>query len=226
MQGFQTFAVISTKLIKRLKMKQTLITALLLTCTSMQAQNVSSRHEIGVSYGYPTIAFGMFVDSNRNCSYVEDGFYCNDKDFGPLSVEYYYRFTPLISAGGVFTLIDRRKDIVDNKTKVGDYNERYYAAMPAIKFNWARGEFITLFSKLALGPCLHNKTDKIYLQAQRFGNTVSPVYDVTEEHSSSHLGLLGQITLLGIEIGSRINVFGELGIGAQGVCNVGLRYKF
>ena len=207
-------------------MKQTLITALLLTCTSMQAQNVSSRHEIGVSYGYPTIAFGMFVDSNRNCSYVEDGFYCNDKDFGPLSVEYYHRFTPLISAGGVFTLIDRRKDIVDNKTKVGDYTERYYAAMPAIKFSWARGEFITLFSKLALGPCLHNKTDKIYLQAQRFGNTVSPVYDVTEEHSSSHLGLLGQITLLGIEIGSRLKVFGELGIGAQGVYNVGLRYKF
>lgn len=207
-------------------MKQTLITALLLTCTSMQAQNVSSRHEIGVSYGYPTIAFGMFVDSNRNCSYVEDGFYCNDKDFGPLSVEYYYRFTPLISAGGVFTLIDRRKDIVDNKTKVGDYTERYYAAMPAIKFSWARGEFVTLFSKLALGPCLHNKTDKIYMQAQRFGNTVSPVYDVTEEYSSSHLGLLGQITLLGIEIGSRLKVFGELGIGAQGVYNVGLRYKF
>ena len=207
-------------------MKQTLITALLLTCTSMQAQNVSSRHEIGVSYGYPTIAFGMFVDSNRNCSYVEDGFYCNDKDFGPLSVEYYYRFTPLISAGGVFTLIDRRKDIVDNKTKVGDYTERYYAAMPAIKFSWARGEFITLFSKLALGPCLHNKTDKIYMQAQRFGNTVSPVYDVTEEYSSSHLGLLGQITLLGIEIGSRLKVFGELGIGAQGVYNVGLRYSF
>lgn len=194
-------------------MKQTLITALLLACTSMQAQNVSSRHEIGVSYGYPTIAFGMFVDSNRNCSYVEDGFYCNDKDFGPLSVEYYYRFTPLISAGGVFTLIDRRKDIVDNKTKVGDYTERYYAAMPAIKFSWARGEFITLFSKLALGPCLHNKTDKIYMQTQ-------------VEYSSSHLGLLGQITLLGIEIGSRLKVFGELGIGAQGVYNVGLRYKF
>ena len=194
-------------------MKQTLITALLLTCTSMQAQNVSSRHEIGVSYGYPTIAFGMFVDSNRNCSYVEDGFYCNDKDFGPLSVEYYYRFTPLISAGGVFTLIDRRKDSVDNKTKVGDYTERYYAAMPAIKFSWARGEFITLFSKLALGPCLHNKTDKIYMQTQ-------------VEYSSSHLGLLGQITLLGIEIGSRLKVFGELGIGAQGVYNVGLRYKF
>ena len=30
-------------------MKQTLITALLLACASMQAQNVSSRHESGVS---------------------------------------------------------------------------------------------------------------------------------------------------------------------------------
>lgn len=207
-------------------MKQTLITALLLTCTSMQAQNVSSRHEIGVSYGYPTIAFGMNHDCDPSCPYMREASYVNKRDFGPLSVEYYYRFTPLISAGGVFTLIDRRKDIVDNKTKVGDYTERYYAAMPAIKFSWARGEFITLFSKLALGPCLHNKTDKIYMQAQRFGNTVSPVYDVTEEHCSSHLGLLGQITLLGIEIGSRLKVFGELGIGAQGVYNVGLRYKF
>lgn len=207
-------------------MKQTLITALLLTCTSMQAQNVSSRHEIGVSYGYPTIAFGMNHDCDPSCPYMREASYVNKRDFGPLSVEYYYRFTPLISAGGVFTLIDRRKDIVDNKTKVGDYTERYYAAMPAIKFSWARGEFITLFSKLALGPCLHNKTDKIYMQTQRFGNTVSPVYDVTEEYSSSHLGLLGQITLLGIEIGSRLKVFGELGIGAQGVYNVGLRYKF
>ena len=207
-------------------MKQTLIAAFLLTCVSMQAQNVSSRHEIGISYGYPTIAFGMFVDSNRNCSYVEDGFYCNDRDFGPLSVEYYYRFTPLISAGGVFTLIDRRKDIVDREAKVGDYTDRYYAAMPAIKFNWARGEFITLYSKLVAGPCLHNETDKIYLQAQRFGSTVSPVYDVTEKHSSSRLGLLGQFTPIGIEIGSRLKVFGELGIGIQGVLNAGLRYRF
>lgn len=212
-------------------MKQTLITALLLTCTSMQAQNVSSRHEIGVSYGYPTIAFGMNHDCDPSCPYMREASYVNKRDFGPLSVEYYYRFTPLISAGGVFTLIDRRKDIVDNKTKVGDYTERYYAAMPAIKFSWARGEFVTLFSKLALGPCLHNKTDKIYMQTQVIscgseGCRKSPVCDVTEEYSSSHLGLLGQITLLGIEIGSRLKVFGELGIGAQGVYNVGLRYKF
>ena len=73
---------------------------------------------------------------------------------------------------------------------------------------------------------LHNETDKIYLQAQRFGSTVSPVYDVTEKHSSSRLGLLGQFTPIGIEIGSRLKVFGELGIGIQGVLNAGLRYSF
>jgi hypothetical protein len=195
-------------------MKHTIIAALLLACVSMQAQNVTSRHDIGISYGYPTIAFGMFVDSNRNCSYVEDGFYCNDRNFGPLSVEYYYRFTPLISAGGVFALIDRRKDIVDKEVKVGDYTDRYYAAMPAIKFNWARGEFVSLYSKLVVGPCLHNETDKI------------SVNDVTEKYTSSHLGVIGQFTPIGIEIGGRLRVFGELGLGIQGVCNAGLRYRF
>ena len=195
-------------------MKHTIIAALLLACVSIQAQNVTSRHDIGISYGYPTIAFGMFVDSNRNCSYVEDGFYCNDRNFGPLSVEYYYRFTPLISAGGVFALIDRRKDIVDKEVKVGDYTDRYYAAMPAIKFNWARGEFVSLYSKLVVGPCLHNETDKI------------SVNDVTEKYTSSHLGVIGQFTPIGIEIGGRLRVFGELGLGIQGVCNAGLRYRF
>ena len=195
-------------------MKHTIIAALLLACVSIQAQNVTSRHDIGISYGYPTIAFGMFVDSNRNCSYVEDGFYCNDRNFGPLSVEYYYRFTPLISAGGAFALIDRRKDIVDKEVKVGDYTDRYYAAMPAIKFNWARGEFVSLYSKLVVGPCLHNETDKI------------SVNDVTEKYTSSHLGVIGQFTPIGIEIGGRLRVFGELGLGIQGVCNAGLRYRF
>ena len=195
-------------------MKHTIIAALLLACVSMQAQNVTSRHDIGISYGYPTIAFGMFVDSNRNCSYVEDGFYCNDRNFGPLSVEYYYRFTPLISAGGVFALIDRRKDIVDKEVKVGDNTDRYYAAMPAIKFNWARGEFVSLYSKLVVGPCLHNETDKI------------SVNGVTEKYTSSHLGVIGQFTPIGIEIGGRLRVFGELGLGIQGVCNAGLRYRF
>ena len=211
-------------------MKQTLITALLLTCTSMQAQNVSSRHEIGVSYGYPTIAFAMFVDSDPSCPHAEQAFYENDRNFGPLSLEYFYRISRWISVGGVFTFINRQKDIVQEKIQIGDFTERYYALMPSIKFNWVRSKHFGLYSKLVAGPCLHTKTDKV--DSSTMIISCGPDYSRTtfidhcDEYTDRKVGLIGQVTPLGIEAGGRLRVFGELGIGAQGVYNVGLRYKF
>ena len=211
-------------------MKQTLITALLLTCTSMQAQNVSSRHEIGVSYGYPTIAFAMFVDSDPSCPHAEQAFYENDRNFGPLSLEYFYRVSRWISVGGVFTFINRQKDIVQEKIQIGDFTERYYALMPSIKFNWVRSKHFGLYSKLVAGPCLHTKTDKV--DSSTMIISCGPDYSRTtfidhcDEYTDRKVGLIGQVTPLGIEAGGRLRVFGELGVGIQGVFNVGLRYKF
>ena len=211
-------------------MKQTLITALLLTCTSMQAQNVSSRHEIGVSYGYPTIAFAMFVDSDPSCPHAEQAFYENDRNFGPLSLEYFYRISRWISVGGVFTYINRQKDIVQGKVQIGDFTERYYALMPSIKFNWVRSKHFGLYSKLVAGPCLHTKTDKV--DSSTMIISCGPDYSRTtfidhcDEYTDRKVGLIGQVTPLGIEAGGRLRVFGELGVGIQGVFNAGLRYQF
>ena len=211
-------------------MKQTLITALLLACASMQAQNVSSRHEIGVSYGYPTIAFAMFVDSDPSCPHAEQAFYENDRNFGPLSLEYFYRISRWISVGGVFTFINRQKDIVQEKIQIGDFTERYYALMPSIKFNWVRSKHFGLYSKLVAGPCLHTKTDKV--DSSTMIISCGPDYSRTtfidhcDEYTDRKVGLIGQVTPLGIEAGGRLRVFGELGVGIQGVFNAGLRYKF
>lgn len=211
-------------------MKQTLITALLLTCASMQAQNVSSRHEIGVSYGYPTIAFAMFVDSDPSCPHAEQAFYENDRNFGPLSLEYFYRISRWISVGGVFTYINRQKDIVQEKIQIGDFTERYYALMPSIKFNWVRSKHFGLYSKLVAGPCLHTKTDKV--DSSTMIISCGPDYSRTtfidhcDEYTDRKVGLIGQVTPLGIEAGGRLRVFGELGVGIQGVFNAGLRYQF
>ena len=211
-------------------MKQTLITALLLACASMQAQNVSSRHEIGVSYGYPTIAFAMFVDSDPSCPHAEQAFYENDRNFGPLSLEYFYRISRWISVGGVFTYINRQKDIVQGKVQIGDFTERYYALMPSIKFNWVRSKHFGLYSKLVAGPCLHTKTDKV--DSSTMIISCGPDYSRTtfidhcDEYTDRKVGLIGQVTPLGIEAGGRLRVFGELGVGIQGVFNAGLRYQF
>ena len=211
-------------------MKQTLITALLLTCTSMQAQNVSSRHEIGVSYGYPTIAFAMFVDSDPSCPHAEQAFYENDRNFGPLSLDYFYRISRWISVGAVFTFINRQKDIVQEKIQIGDFTERYYALMPSIKFNWVRSKHFGLYSKLVAGPCLHTKTDKV--DSSTMIISCGPDYSRTtfidhcDEYTDRKVGLIGQVTPLGIEAGGRLRAFGELGVGIQGVFNAGLRYQF
>ena len=211
-------------------MKQTLITALLLACASMQAQNVSSRHEIGVSYGYPTIAFAMFVDSDPSCPHAEQAFYENDRNFGPLSLEYFYRISRWISVGGVFTYINRQKDIVQEKIQIGDFTERYYALMPSIKFNWVRSKHFGLYSKLVAGPCLHTKTDKV--DSSTMIISCGPDYSRTtfidhcDEYTDRKVGLIGQVTPLGIEAGGRLRAFGELGVGIQGVFNAGLRDQF
>ena len=52
------------------------------------------------------------------------------------------------------------------------------------------------------------------------------VIDHCDEYTDRKVGLIGQVTPLGIEAGGRLRVFGELGVGIQGVLNAGLRYQF
>lgn len=196
-------------------MKQTILGVLLLACLSVQAQKKTPQHEIAFSIGYPTIAFAP-----RNivgvCDDFEDTWYCNERKFGPMSLEYYYRLSPLIGVGGFFTLINIKQDIEEKDGKViGDYTERYYSIMPSIKVSWLRGEYIALYSKAALGICLHPETTK--------GVDSKGVKVDYTEHK---VGPMYHLTLLGLEVGSRLRAFGEFGFGVKGVYSLGLRYQF
>jgi hypothetical protein len=102
--------------------------------------------------------------------------------------------------------------------------------MPSIKFNWVRSKHFGLYSKLVAGPCLHTKTDKV--DSSTMIISCGPDYSRTtfidhcDEYTDRKIGLIGQVTPLGIEAGGRLRVFGELGVGIQGVFNAGLRYQF
>ena len=190
-------------------MKQTILCILLLACVSMHAQNVTPRHEISIGYGYPTVAFAMNQDCDPTCPYMTDASYVNKRDFGPLSVEYFYRTSRVVSIGGVFTLINRKRDISFHQD-IGDYNQRIYGLMPAIKFNWVSTKHFGFYTKLVAGPCMSVTTDKIY----------------SDKYTKREFGIFGQYTPIGIEAGGRLRVYGELGIGLQSILSGGLRYKF
>lgn len=188
---------------------------LLLACVSVQAQDKTPQHEVAISYGYPTIAFAP-----RNtvgvCGDFAETWYCNEREFGPMSLEYYYRLSPLLGVGGFFTLINIKQDIEEKDGKViGDYTERYYSIMPSIKVSWLRGEYIALYSKAALGICLNPETTK---GADSQG--------VKVDRTEHHVGPMYHLTLLGLEVGGRLRVFGEFGFGVKGVYSLGLRYQF
>ena len=133
-----------------------------------------------------------------------------------MSLEYYYRLSSLIGVGGFFTLINIKQDIEEYDGKIiGDYTERYYSIMPSIKVSWLRGEYIALYSKAALGICLHPETTK---------GTDSQ--GVKVDYTKHNVGPMYHLTLLGLEVGGRLRAFGEFGFGVKGVYSLGLRYQF
>lgn len=196
------------------------ITILLIVLATMKAQD-ATKHEIAIGYGYPTIGFAMQVDSNPICDDFIDAVYTNKRDFGPLSLEYYYHASPLVSVGGVVTFIQRKKDINQNLRdgqKVGDYTSRNYAIMPSIRLNWVRAKHFGLYSKAAVGVLIGKSTTK--------GKDVGCFGDNEVDKKKTELLPMGQLSLVGIEAGGRLRAFGELGLGVQGVINAGLRYRF
>ena len=204
------------KPIKIQEMKRTILGVLLLACVNVQAQEKTlPQHEIAISYGYPTIAFMPSQNNDPHCDTFKDAWYGKEKEFGPLSIEYYHRSSRLLSVGGIFTLINQKKDITQNNQKIGHHSETYYSLMPAIKLSWLRGECVALYSKAALGVCVRPSTEKGV-----------DTEDVKVDNTNFKVGPIYHLSLLGIEVGGRLRAFGELGFGVKGVYSAGLRYQF
>ena len=201
-------------------MKQTILGVLLLACISMQAQKKTPQHEIAFSTGYPTISFFSHQDCDPYCGDFKNAVYGKEREFGPMSLEYYHRSTDWLSVGGIFTTVSIKKDIHQNLRdgqKIGDYSERYYSLLPAVKFNLLRGEFIGIYTKVALGVCFSPESTK--------GVDVDGDGAKVDEYKCRVMPMY-HLTLLGMEIGGRLRAFGEFGFGVKGVYNLGLRYQF
>jgi hypothetical protein len=88
--------------------------------------------------------------------------------------------------------------------------------MPEIKFNWLNTKYVTLYSKLA-GGLRYSHEIYTYDPYRRRGEK----YDKTDDEDFSF-----QISAIGLELGSTISGFTELGYGDQGILIVGLKCKF
>lgn len=193
------------------KFMMTLMAAVLL-CGTMNAQD--NKHEIAVTYGAGTTT--DFVDGwGKVGALMFTGGHTtfeNEKHFGPISAEYFYRISPVVGVGVIGAYEKTTEDVFESRSKVGDVTRSDITVMPAVKFNWLRKKNWGMYSKVGIGVTFETRKETN-------NNT-----NTSESDNSIMFNF--QATALGVEFGQSICGFAELGFGEQGAVLAGIRYKF
>lgn len=200
-------------------MKKTILVMLAATLfcgTSMNAQQVDygNKHELAITYGmFSNSEYMSFLEDLVTTS-ITGGVmsYDNEKFFGPLTLEYFYRVKPWLGVGGIGAIAISNKDIFFDKKESGTSRGIYFSVLPAVKADWLRRKHFGMYSKLGVGVTVLSLQDKL---------------DTGDKESGTAAAFNWQLSLIGLEAGSNsLRGFAELGFGEQGVLLAGIRYKF
>lgn len=187
----------------------------MLTVTNVSAQSDSrdSKHEVAVSYGSLSNSDWLNIFENVIGAIFGET-YEDDTFFGPIGLEYFYHLKPWLGVGAIATYGQLTQDAIKGDDKVGKKSNYYFTAMPAVKFDWLRGNVVGLYSKLGAGVTMRREIREFD------GDRAEYNTDKTDFHFN------WQVSLIGIEVGKSLRGFAEGGFGEQGVLMLGLRYKF
>ena len=177
-----------------------------------QSDNTFPKNEFSVSYGVASNS--QWIDFYSDVISTALGVTTKDKfSFGPISAEYFRRLSPVIAVGAVGVITSEKRDLLYKDEKYADYTSSYYTLMPAVKFNWLRKEKVGLYSKLAAGVTFTS-------------NNIKDADKTVSSDKDKDLMFNFQASMIGVEVGTTIRGFAEIGVGEQGLILLGLRYRF
>ena len=131
---------------------------------------------------------------------------------GVLNIAYDRRLNDYLSLGASFGVNQASIDLIrEGGARAHLARGGMYFAMVTGRFDWfhIRNDFFSMYSKLGLGAMLvHGDLMQGFLLG---GSTVLPTLHAT---------------FIGMEMGRQIGMFAELGLGIQGVFQVGIRTRF
>lgn len=166
------------------------------------APYLDSKNEISLSYGLAN--FETLINPLATWAVEAIGLDILTKTqenvgvLGTLSFEYYRRVTPLVRVGAVFTY-NRFQYLEAPTSNIRDY----LSLLPAVKFQWYQVDWFSAYSKLGVGATY-----------------------IADAKGEDKVIFSFQASLLGLEVGRRLSAFAEIGVGAQGLIPVGIRYRF
>ena len=196
-----------------------LLVACFLALPFMQAQTQTyfkqiHPNEISASYGFSL--FGAMVGGVVNKAQdlnkwlgIDDVKIKSGGTKGVINLGYSYQLNKVISVGGAVGLNRMSINLEDQTGKISAASANIWMMMATGKFDWfrTRSDIFGMYSKVGLG-------------VMAIGGTL-----VEELHKTIWLPT-GQLSLIGLEVGKGFSGFMELGMGMQGIAQVGIRARF
>lgn len=212
--------------IKR-KIQNAIIILLLSVFFTPMVNAQENRHEVSLGYGIGS-AYDLYNDIN-----YEDGSpdeYDMQKHTRTFCMEYLYQREKKVTFGGTVCFLNQKFDhnkyryYHDRDQFIHSFTDHYYKAaetshsrlllMPKMQVRWYNYEHAYMYSKIALGANI------------KFTHEEAVVDDYVADNNVE-LYLAGQITLLGVSVGSEtFRFFAEVGYGCQAMLECGLSYRF
>ena len=124
-----------------------MVVAAMMVTVNANAQVEDLRHEIGVTYGTGLSVFGDGIGEGLGLA-IANGMFgggkfgtetYDEKDFGTLSLEYFYHLNnPRVAIGGIlgYATTSQKYRYHNSKVYEGDRSSSYYTVMPSFKYYW------------------------------------------------------------------------------------------
>lgn len=185
--------------------------AAFLIATPAKSQN----NEIRANIGLLTTADVGNLFGDLIISTITIGGYStnNSTTLGAFGAEYWHFQSDRLRIGGLFSYQAIDKEVFLAGTKEGDLTDNYFTFLPEISYEYVQAEWVQLYSGVGLGLT-------IWQQKLASNDPKLSGQDATELMFNFHLNAVG------LRVGKALGASLELGVGAKGIINAGLSYRF
>lgn len=181
------------------------------------------RHEIRAGIGLGEDPhYNHVVDDYKEAYDMREGGYYDDlsADYQfSAYVEYLYHLNTHFAVGGTFAYSTQQGGDYEygyygeSKYRCIRMNTHSFSLMPSVKATWLKVPHFSIYSRGAIGLA--------YYKLETDNATLVP------ERSESHLTCRYQLSPLGLEVGGdHVRFFSEVGYGVEGICSLGITWKF
>ncbi len=192
-----------------------ILSLIVILAQGANAQFETKKNDLSLSYGVVTIAQVIDVVSDiAGEVFTLGNVTTKNREFsGAIGLQYAYQPVRWFGIGAAAVFERSTADVYQHDELKGTTKVNYFTLMPIAKFNWFDFKVFGMYSKLGAG--------------YTFRNSETNNIETAETDKSNSDMVAFQFSPVCMQIGTpSIRAFAELGVGSQGILNVGVRYRF